>query len=275
LAECEAIQPGNSRTAQLMQQLQSVVRIAENERAASQATSQDDAAGTDRDMRATPKSTTPGQGSTAAEKSVSVPALPAGAMEDFVTTIQPLLINQCGNGGCHGGTTRAQFKLQRFDSRRTPSRVYTDRNLAAVMKFIDRTNPEASPLLVMPGQPHGSAKSPIFEGRKLAHQAELALWARKAAGASASGPKSTGKRNFGGGSVAEKKTNSRAARSRVGEDISQAGGESEAGPIVNPHDPDVFNRRFFPDGRATADVPERVEAAPKFPPTRSRVASGP
>jgi hypothetical protein len=258
LATCEAIQSGNARTTMLAKQLQSVIRSAEHKQAAS-----DPAAVGDGDVPAKSAPTVSGKEPPASQNNVdAAPALPAAAMETFVTTIQPLLINQCGNGGCHGGTTRAQFKLQRFDARRTPSRVYTDRNLAAVMKFIDRSNPDASPLVVAPSQPHGPNKTAIFEGRKLVHQAELTAWVRNAAGTPANSAKHSPAGSHAAGAAKKPGENSvdskamraysRSANARInGQDTTLGNAESDAGPVVNPHDPDVFNRRFFPNGRGT------------------------
>lgn len=36
---------------------------------------------------------------------------------DFVTHVQPILINSCGNGSCHGGQSRKQFRLMHIPKR--------------------------------------------------------------------------------------------------------------------------------------------------------------
>ncbi|MEX0937799.1 MAG: hypothetical protein WDZ59_08050 [Pirellulales bacterium] len=88
--------------------------------------------------------------------------LPSAAMADFTGRIQPLLVNRCATAGCHGPGAESEFRLERIPADRVYSRRLSQRNLHAVLKMVDREQPAASPLLKLPGQPHGSLKEPVF-----------------------------------------------------------------------------------------------------------------
>lgn len=274
LAECEALHPGHPRTTVLMRQLQSAVRTAESERAARASDVAPSATNERRDE-------TQNHAERTAKPADASTALSNQSLEIFVTTIQPLLINQCASGGCHGGATSAELKFQRFDPRRSPSRVYTQRNLAAALKYVDRDNPDASKLVVAPSQPHGGMATPVFSGRTLAQQAELAAWVRSTvrgtARPNAREPQATRNvSNRAAASDTSKQPKSPVARAmheeHAGGNGQQHGQPSPAQDATaasekhNPHDPDAFNRRFFPQGRAQDDgdtgVP-RETAAPR------------
>lgn len=101
--------------------------------------------------------------------------------QEFITQIQPLLINKCGNASCHGGLTRREgFALSPGRSNRG-ARVFAERNLAAVVKYVDFETPDRSELLLAPRGAHGGARS-VFFGTKGGEQAEsLRQWVRTAA----------------------------------------------------------------------------------------------
>lgn len=275
LADCEALQPGHARTALLMRQLQSAVRTVENARAThipSEVPTDAGAAQTHSPPGEVRRDTVHRADSGA--KAVDVSAtLSNESLEAFVTTIQPLLINQCAAGGCHGGATKAELKFQRFDPRRSPSRVYTERNLAAALKYVDRDTPNASPLVVAPSQPHGGMATAVFAGRTLGQHAELVAWVRGTIRPSGRAPQAT--RNTSGGVVgndARKPAQSPVARAVHEENSSHFGNGRDgavaapdgaaAGEARNPHDPDEFNRRFFPQGRVGSGDTDVPQASP-------------
>lgn len=86
----------------------------------------------------------------------SVDGLTRETHQVYVRRVQPLLMNKCGNARCHGNPTpraeddgppeRFQFVPVRNSS---PShRQTSERNLSAVLQFIDFDNPGKSPILV-------------------------------------------------------------------------------------------------------------------------------
>jgi hypothetical protein len=82
----------------------------------------------------------------------------------FVRKIQPLLMNKCGNAYCHGQRASNDFRLVRVRAGRASHRVYSERNLTTLLKYIDMKNPDKSPILVKPLRAHGPAGRTIFFG---------------------------------------------------------------------------------------------------------------
>lgn len=82
-------------------------------------------------------------------------SLPAGTVEMFTRTVQPLLLNGCGTRGCHGGKEN-QFTLYRTERGQQLPRRLTLRNLQSVLMWIDRKNTDESPLLHFASTPHFS-----------------------------------------------------------------------------------------------------------------------
>jgi hypothetical protein len=73
--------------------------------------------------------------------------LPRQAALDFVSKVQPLLVNRCATVGCHGIGSGNSFELQRTRLGRTPVKSHSEQNLAAILERIDREQPHNSPLL--------------------------------------------------------------------------------------------------------------------------------
>ena len=94
---------------------------------------------------------------TPAELECLVRSLPPHTMEMFTKTIQPLLVNRCSNGACHGPRSDAKPRFYRFRSGTLPSRRTTQRNLLAVMEFVNKKGPGGQP-------PPYSAASPARKG---------------------------------------------------------------------------------------------------------------
>lgn len=100
--------------------------------------------------------------------------------QEFVQQIQPILLNRCGNASCHGGSSQKEgFALTPGRADRG-SRVFAERNLAAVMKYVDFETPDRSPLLMEPRGNHAGSKS-VFSGVKGKDQYDaLRQWVRNA-----------------------------------------------------------------------------------------------
>ena len=103
-------------------------------------------------------------------------AMPSGTLEMFTDTIQPLLLNSCSTHDCHGPRAQSRFRLLRAHAGRAPSRRLTQRNLHAVMQWVDRKNPAASPLLTKPIQPHGPKNIEIFNDTNVDRYRRLVNW---------------------------------------------------------------------------------------------------
>jgi hypothetical protein len=94
-----------------------------------------------------------GQYSMLGEPKLGVPAetlggLPREAALEFVSKVQPLLVNRCATSGCHGAGSGNSLELIRTKLGKAPPKSHSERNLAAVLEQIDREQPLSSPLLV-------------------------------------------------------------------------------------------------------------------------------
>ena len=104
--------------------------------------------------------------------------LPADAIEQFTTTIQPILVNRCGAAGCHGTNTSSAFRLNRTSSGRVLARSITARNLYATMLLVNNEDPANSPLITSPAAPHGTARESIFGQYDRPQYESLIEWVR-------------------------------------------------------------------------------------------------
>ena len=111
--------------------------------------------------------------------------LPPGSVETFTRLVQPLLMNSCAAGGCHGPQAE-KFPLLRVPSGKPVTRRITQRNIYQALKYVDVRKPEASPLLTIPLQPHGGLTAPIFTDRNAAQHDRLVQWVMEVTGRSQS-----------------------------------------------------------------------------------------
>lgn len=102
-------------------------------------------------------------------------------MELFAQRIQPLLVNNCTSAGCHGPQSGNGFRLSRVTLDQPPSRRVTQRNLHAVLQWINHDNPTASKLLTVPLEPHGTARAAVFSDQQSAGYQRLLDWVYLAA----------------------------------------------------------------------------------------------
>jgi hypothetical protein len=109
--------------------------------------------------------------------------LPRGSVEKFGAVVQPILLNRCGANLCHGPNAKSDFRLLKPPPGQIVSRRFTQRNLYSSLKYLDASNPEASPLVAMPQQRHGGALSAVFDKQTAPQLAELVAWAKLATAA--------------------------------------------------------------------------------------------
>jgi hypothetical protein len=115
-------------------------------------------------------------GPTPQELDRMVRGMPPKTVELFAQTIQPMLVNHCAAAGCHGQGVQNGFRLFRTPSGSPPSRLLTQRNLHAALQWLDRSNPDASPLLNYPTRPHGTATIPVFSDKQVTQFKQLREW---------------------------------------------------------------------------------------------------
>ena len=113
----------------------------------------------------------------------SLSGLDPKAAQQFVRTVQPILMNKCSNASCHGADVKNDFRLIRIRRGRGSHRVYVERNLATTLKFVDLKQPDKSPLLTKPQSSHGRTGRAIFFGSYAESQiTALRDWSRMVAG---------------------------------------------------------------------------------------------
>jgi hypothetical protein len=99
-------------------------------------------------------------------------------VQQFTTTIQPILFNRCASFACHGGGSSA-YRLIRPGSGQVPTSRLTQKNLQATLTYVDRQQPDASRLLTMAQEPHGRVKQAIFHEKTGNQLALLSGWIRR------------------------------------------------------------------------------------------------
>ena len=106
-----------------------------------------------------------------------VRSLPHGVVETFTQSVQPVLMNHCATGGCHGPQSETGLRLFRVPTGKQASRRITQRNLYSVLPYVDRDNPVGSRLLTVPNGPHGTAKQAIFTEHQAGQYKRMIDWA--------------------------------------------------------------------------------------------------
>ncbi|RLS39003.1 MAG: hypothetical protein DWH81_09140 [Planctomycetota bacterium] len=109
-----------------------------------------------------------------AEEAARLRPNPAGAVVSseaqlqFTRQVNRIALNKCGNGTCHGPASFSPFKLTRSSK--------SDPNLQAILKYIDTSDPEMSPLLVNARSVEGPHDG-LFQGAKGREQyATIQAW---------------------------------------------------------------------------------------------------
>lgn len=108
----------------------------------------------------------------------AIRALPKASVERFAAVVQPLLLNRCGANQCHGANSKTEFHVLRPPGGQAATQRFTQRNLYAALAYIDRTDPENSPLLALPARQHGSSLVPVFDKQTQRQLEELRAWVR-------------------------------------------------------------------------------------------------
>ncbi|MGL4513510.1 MAG: hypothetical protein ACRCT8_10500 [Lacipirellulaceae bacterium] len=110
--------------------------------------------------------------------------LPDAGLEYFTRRVQPLLVNNCTNGGCHLQERGGAFALDRRLLYGYADARSTQHNLRAALLAIDPTDPGASPLLrAASGAHHGV--TPITGPRRAELLGRLTAWVNAVAASNA------------------------------------------------------------------------------------------
>jgi len=89
-------------------------------------------------------------------------ALPHQALAHFSNRIQPLLVNRCGNNGCHRGPSQSSWELTHMGTHIRPSSRMTKLNLIATIKAVRAGEGEGNDFLRYASHAHGGKlESPL------------------------------------------------------------------------------------------------------------------
>lgn len=105
-----------------------------------------------------------------------VAALPRELVVTYTKRIQPLLINRCGQAGCHGGASMAVWQLEHFGSSNRLPASFTRQNLGGLLQWIHHEQADASPLMVRATEPHGGRETAPLSPREEDLQQSLRGW---------------------------------------------------------------------------------------------------
>ncbi len=183
--------------------------------------------------------------------------LPPELMKAYASRIQPLLLNRCGAGNCHGHATTSSYQLHRLPNRRNPPREITMRNLSATLQQLDRLDPENSPLLVWGQKAHGRMRSRLLAVSNAKQQQLLADWLKDVAAGNATStqgkvadPHEIAQRPTSGPLPKARRVsiqwqNQPRAETATGDAATKAAGTGKE----DPFDPRSFNIEFAPKTR--------------------------
>lgn len=176
--------------------------------------------------------------------------LPVGTVQRFTTHIQPLLLNRCGTSGCHGSRPAADYRLLRPALGQSANRRLTQQNLLATLNWIDHDNPDASSFLAHAKSLHGTQTKSTHAQLEQGQYEQLVDWVRLATQvATRIRPTTIGTADPKLLQTTQK-TTSVSAEPPAEPPAKKSSSESRPAPLaappadlVDPFDPEVFNRR--------------------------------
>lgn len=96
----------------------------------------------------------------------SLGGLSREAGQEYTRRVQPILIRTCTASACHGPLSSNEFKLALIPYGSTATRSTTEKNLLALLSYVDRENPRDGTLWKLLKTNHGAKGSSIFLGAK-------------------------------------------------------------------------------------------------------------
>ncbi|HUY31575.1 MAG TPA: hypothetical protein VMV69_02270 [Pirellulales bacterium] len=201
-----------------------------------------------------------------------VRGMPKGSVATFTSSIQPLLLNNCTTSGCHGPRSEGKLRLLRLSLAAAPSPRSTQRNLHSVWQCINAAEPMASPLLTAPIQQHGNTKAAIFTNREAVQYRQLLAWVQSVSRPRGPSQPSTvdqttppllqttprgrpqerddslSSSDLAAADAPPHMDSAMPALDEPATDAAEAESQPPAAPYtpVDPFDPEIFNRRYFP-----------------------------
>lgn len=97
---------------------------------------------------------------------------------EFKRSVQPILVNRCGQIACHGSGSESDFRLN-IHRNRVLGRELTTRNLHLVSTFVEPENVENSRFLRFARTQHGPMRSPPIGPHEFDMYQNLLRWAKK------------------------------------------------------------------------------------------------
>jgi len=155
--------------------------------------------------------------------------LSALAVEEYTVAVQPILLRHCATAGCHSAK-ESRFTLLRPVGQSVLPQRHTHRNLSSVATWVDRNNPQNSPLLQNARGQHGGIGAVLAEQNPLYKRLEA--WATKL---------------YLTETVPQLaiRQGSTVLRQPADYPVTQAGLETQLEETtVDPFDPEEFNRQF-------------------------------
>ena len=113
--------------------------------------------------------------------------LSAGVLQQFIQSIQPLLLNRCAVAGCHGPSPRSSYVLFRTSAKHAVPHRVSQRNLYNTVATLDLDKPERSLFLTAATTSHGPQNKPTLGTDASEDIATLMNWLRVVASNPASG----------------------------------------------------------------------------------------
>ena len=181
--------------------------------------------------------------------------LTANSVSQFITKVQPVLMNTCAN--CHGPTHAGPFQLERVMDKDVVNRRATQFNLAHVVAQINPENISISPLLTKAVTLHGEAAQPPIKNREAQVFRRLEDWVKQTVESnpqlrerseptsSATEPKKEQKK------TEEGETTPSLSLSPVPKQPTEFAASQPPSPKsttpVDPYDPVIFNRQAHPE----------------------------
>jgi hypothetical protein len=129
---------------------------------------------------AVPTTAAPAAAVRAEQLDKTIRALPKSSVEKFATVVQPILLNRCAAGNCHGPNSASDFRLMRPPAGQIANQRFTQRNLYATLQQVRPSDPESSPLLTMPQGRHGTSLMAVFDKHSQNQLDELTQWVKLA-----------------------------------------------------------------------------------------------
>jgi len=147
---------------------------------------------------------------------------------DYMRKVQPLLINSCGNAGCHGPQVDNQMKLMNARINSPGLKMATEHNLSVLFTLIDDEHPYRSPLLTRPRDETDVHKKLFASPRQQSQYELLERWVHQVAQERAMQALATGK------STPIQAAPQQALLIQPGQPIQQVSGTQSASPSGMP-----------------------------------------